>query len=148
MLILLVVVIIAVVVLPIVIFTTSVFGGIIHGLSIFNGPSVAFQECVAQSGFACQNPVYSSGTFQAYLGQYSGGDWGQTMIVFVPYGKTYLPSFPSAELAGMVSGKSYKVDIILDPTSGNVWQGTIYANYTENATYHTVMIGLVSVSET
>jgi hypothetical protein len=62
--------------------------GAMFSLGLFGGAGVLSTTCIADSGFLCQNLLYShtTGNLIVTVGQYTGLNWGVAAVEFVPQG--------------------------------------------------------------
>ena len=75
--------------------------GALFSLGVFSGANLLGNACIAQSGFYCQNPIYShsNGNIIVTLGQNTGTNWAGANFVFVPQGTPSTTGVPGVNFA-------------------------------------------------
>lgn len=103
-------------------------------------------ECVALSGFYCDNVAYYNDMLSLTFGQASGTNWGVTKLFFVPFGSTFSLGEPNVTLApSLASGATASTSVYLAPMSAGAWQGYVYAYYLIGSTYYTTQVATLLV---
>ncbi len=79
-------------------------------LGVFNGSNLAPQACIAQSGFVCKNPVYTSNGITFTFGQTTGRDYYGDWVFVASQGEALnpkgVPAGFSTNTAAQVGGPS------------------------------------------
>ncbi len=129
--------------------------GALFALGVFGGNTLG-TTCVAQSGYLCQNPIYShaTGNFVVTVGQSTGTNWDNVAFGFqpqsVPVPSNGVPSFPdglTANIAVLGTGQTQSEDV---PVSGVVapgttQSGTLWAEYQINGNTYYAQIATVTM---
>jgi hypothetical protein len=115
--------------------------GALFSLGVFSNP-IGSTVCVAGSGFYCSNLAYShsSGTVTATIGQSTGTNWGNVMLLFAIQGNSIssngpiVPTTQQSATGGLVSGQSTVATFTnaggsSGVTVGSTIGGTIWACY-------------------
>ncbi len=134
---------------------------IFHGWGLSNLGNV----CIANQGYACNNPIYNhqTGSILLSVGQNTGTGWISANFVFVPQGiktKNGIPllsfnSYPantSYSTNGLVSGQTVNIRLqvngVVAPVSvGTVATGSIWVEYTTSIdqTPHYLQIATINI---
>jgi hypothetical protein len=121
---------------------TAVVLGALFSLGVFSNP-IGSTVCVAGSGFYCSNLAYShsSGTVTATIGQSTGTNWGNVMVLFAIQGNSIssngpiVPTTQQSQVGGMNSGLQTVVATFTNAGGssgvavGSTIGGTIWACY-------------------
>jgi uncharacterized protein (UPF0333 family) len=116
----------------------------LYALGVFSGGASSLgTACISQTGFVCQNPVYSHSTGNVMLtvGQASGINWVTANVAFIPTG-TSVPSTPTsfptgnAISGGLASGNTASILLPVSANTiavGQTETGQIWAEYTTSS---------------
>ena len=128
--------------------------GALFALGVFGGNTLG-TTCVAQSGYLCQNPIYShaSGNFIITAGQSTGTNWNAVSFGFqpqsVPVPTNGVPSFPDGTntVGNLGTGQTVSVSVpVSGPVSaGTTQSGTLWAEYQINGNTYYAQIATVTM---
>lgn len=131
--------------------------GALFSLGVFNGAGSLPAICVAYSGYACENLIYSNSTglLTALISQNNENYWENASVAFIPQGTALSGGIPqvnwsSADYIGnLTSGRLMPWGVMVAPAANSsVVSGAIWAKYTlpgSNQAYYT-QIASVSVN--
>jgi len=99
--------------------------GALFSLGVFSGNALLGNACVAQSGFLCQNPVYShtSGNIIVTLGQNTGTNWAGANFVFAPQGTPTVAGIPGTSVSfnSFPANMIYSTNAITSGQTLGIW---------------------------
>ncbi len=90
--------------------------GAMYSLGIFSSNTLIPTRCVAETGYYCEQPLYSNGNLIVEMGQETGKTWYSATAVFVPDNSSLSGTNPSYAIPGALE-------------SGQITNVTIYVGY-------------------